>query len=334
MIGLMVVFTGLVLGPAQGETLAEVKERGHLVCGVNPDLPGFAEVDAEGRWRGFDVDVCRAVAAAIFGDVSKVDFAPVTAAERFAALTAGEVDLLARNTSWTMMRDLTLGVDFVAVNYYDGQGFMVPKKLGLRSALELDGLKVCVQEATTSAANLRRYFTRHGMGYAPVPVDSAEAGAEAFQEGLCAVITSDQSQLYAIRSRLADPDSARILPEVISNEPLSPAVREGDPHWADVVRWTLFVMIIAEESEVSSDNVDRVRSLAKSPGLRRLLGLEGDLGERLGLDNAWVYNILKQVGNYAESFDRNLGLGSSLEIGRGQNALWRDGGLLFAPPLR
>jgi general L-amino acid transport system substrate-binding protein len=329
----LILFALVVSSAAHADTLADVKDRGQLRCGVNPSLPGFAQSDANGDWHGFDVDLCRAVASAVFGDAGKVKFIPVATEDRFDVLTAGAVDLLARNTSWTLARDLGRGVDFAGVNYFDGQGFLVPRKLGLRSALELDGLRVCVQPGTTSAENLRRYFTRHLMDYTQVSVPSAEASIEAFAAGDCDVITSDQSQLYALRSGLEDPAAAEVLPEIISKEPLGPVVREGDDRWADIVRWSLLVMIAAEEFDVSSRNIERVRSLAKNPELRSLLGLEGDFGAHLGLDNAWAFNIIEQVGNYAESFDRNLGSASPLNIGRGQNALWRDGGLLYAPPL-
>ena len=314
-------------------TLESVLERGYLSCGVNTGLPGFSSPDDRGRWSGMDVDVCRAVAAATLKDASKVKFVPLTAKERFTALQSGEIDLLSRNTTWTLTRDASLGLNFAGVSYYDGQGFMVKKDLGVRSALELDGAAVCIQSGTTSELNLADYFRTKNMKFEPVVFDTTDATTKGFDSGRCDVLTSDQSQLYAVRIRLAKPDSAMVLPEVISKEPLGPVVRQGDDQWFNIVKWSLITMVNGEELGVTSANI-KASLNSKDPNVRRLLGLEGPKGNGLGLDDDWSRRILEQVGNYGEVFERNVGSGSPLKISRGLNALWNDGGILYAPPFR
>ncbi|WP_026960114.1 MULTISPECIES: amino acid ABC transporter substrate-binding protein [Aliagarivorans] len=318
---------------AEDATLAAVKSKGFLQCGVSAGLPGFSNPDSEGNWQGLDVDVCRAVAAAVLGDASKVKYTPLTAKERFTALQSGEIDILSRNTTWTLTRDSSLGLNFAGVNYYDGQGFMVSKSLGVSSAKELDGAAVCIQSGTTTELNLADYFREHGMTYTPVVFDTSDQTVKGFEAGRCDVLTSDQSQLYALRIKLAKPDSAMVLPEIISKEPLGPVVRQGDDQWFNIVKWSLFAMINAEELGISLENVDEMLK-STNPNVRRLLGLEGPKGKGLGLDDKWGYNIVKQVGNYGEAFDRNVGAGSPLGIARGVNALWKDGGFQYAPPIR
>ena len=317
-----------------GATLDAVKKKGHVQCGVTTGLAGFSAPDDQGVWKGLDVDVCRAVAAAVFGDASKVKYTPLTAKERFTALQSGEIDLLSRNTTWTLTRDSNLGLNFAGVNYYDGQGFMVSKKLGVKSARELDGAAICIQAGTTTELNLADYFRANGMQYTPITYDTSEETVQGFAAGRCDVLTSDQSQLYALRIKLKDPGSAMVLPEVVSKEPLGPVVRNGDEDWFKVVRWSLFAMINAEEMGVSSRNVDQVKKTTKDPGRQRLLGLSGIGGKGLQVRDDWSYNIIKQVGNYAESFERNVGRGSPLKISRGLNALWTQGGIQYAPPIR
>ena len=314
-------------------TLESVLERGFLSCGVNTGLPGFSSPDDRGRWSGMDVDVCRAVAAATLKDASKVKFVPLTAKERFTALQSGEIDLLSRNTTWTLTRDASLGLNFAGVSYYDGQGFMVKKDLGVSSALELDGAAVCIQSGTTSELNLADYFRTKNMTFEPVVFDTTDATTKGFDSGRCDVLTSDQSQLYAVRIRLAKPDSAMVLPEVISKEPLGPVVRQGDDQWFNIVKWSLITMVNGEELGVTSANISASLN-SKDPNVRRLLGLEGPKGNGLGLDDDWSRRILEQVGNYQEVFERNVGSGSPLKIARGLNALWNDGGILYAPPFR
>jgi len=316
-----------------GTTLDAVKERGFVQCGVNTGLPGFSNADEAGNWTGLDADVCRAIAAAVRGDADRVRFTPLTAKERLTALQSGEVDVLSRNTTWTLTRDTSLGINFTGVTYYDGQVFMVSKSLGIASAKELDGAAVCILAGTTTELNLADYFRTNGMQYEPVVFDTADQTARGFQAGRCDVLTSDQSQLYGLRIKLKEPDKAEILPDVISKEPLGPAVRQGDDAWFNIVRWTLFAMVNAEELGVTSANVDEMRS-SSNPEIRRLLGLEGIKGKGLGLAEDWAYRIVKQVGNYGEVFERNVGSGSPLGIPRGLNALWRDGGLQYAPPIR
>ncbi|MCW8884262.1 MAG: amino acid ABC transporter substrate-binding protein [Motiliproteus sp.] len=318
---------------AADETLGAVKGKGFVQCGVSTGLPGFSNPDAKGNWEGLDVDVCRAVAAAVLGDASKVKYIPLTAKERFTALQSGEIDVLSRNTTWTQTRDTKLGLNFAGVNYYDGQGFMVSKELGVKSALELDGAAVCIQSGTTTELNLSDYFRQHKMAYTPVVFDTSDQTVKGFEAGRCDVLTSDQSQLYALRIKLANPDGAMVLPEVISKEPLGPVVRQGDDQWFNIVKWSLNAMINAEELGLTSANIDKMKD-GNNPGVKRLVGKEGPKGEGLGLSDDWAYNIVKQVGNYGEAFERNVGTGSPLNISRGNNALWSKGGFLYAPPMR
>lgn len=322
--------TGTVLADT---TLEAVKKRGFLQCGVNTGLPGFSHADKKGRWSGLDVDVCRAVAAAVLGDAEKVRFTPLTAKERFTALQSGEIDLLSRNTTWTLTRDSSLGIHFAGVSYYDGQGFMVNKGLGVKSARELDGAAVCILSGTTTELNLADYFRTHKMQYQPVVFDTGDQTVKGFEAGRCDVLTSDQSQLYGLRIKLAKPESAMVLPEVISKEPLGPVVRQGDDQWFNIVKWSLNAMLNAEELGVGSANVEAMKS-SGNPAVRRLLGLEGIKGKGLNLADGWAYDIVRQVGNYAEVFERNVGQGSPLKIQRGLNALWKDGGIHYAPPIR
>ena len=324
-----------VTGPAQaGATLDAVKDKGFVQCGVSTGLAGFSNPDDEGNWHGIDVDVCRAIAAALFGDPDAVRFTPLTATERFTALQSGEVDVLSRNTTWTLTRDTSLGLDFTGVTYYDGQGFMVPEELGVESALELDGASVCVQPGTTTELNLADFFRANNLSYEPVVIERLEEVRTAYDQGRCDVYTTDQSGLYAERTVLSDPDAHAILPEVISKEPLGPVVRHGDHEWGDVVRWALYAMLEAEEYDVNSSNVDELKANSGNPVIRRLLGVEGDMGESLGLPAEWAYNIIKQVGNYGEIFEKNVGQETPLKIERGLNALWTDGGLQYAMPVR
>ncbi|MFZ5557600.1 MAG: amino acid ABC transporter substrate-binding protein [Pseudomonadota bacterium] len=320
--------------PVQAGTLDQVKSRGAVRCGVHPGLPGFAARDAVGQWRGFDADFCRAVAAAVLGDANRVEFVPLDTEKRFAALAAGEVDVLSRNTTWTLQRDAAMGITFTGVSYFDGQGFLARRGEGLRSALQLDGARVCAIRGTTSIDNVRTYFQVNVMRAVVVPVDNADAALAQFEAGKCNVITSDQSQLYALRTRLSRPETAVVLPEVISKEPLGPAVRAGDEQWFKIVRWTLNVLLAAEEHGVSSDNVMRVRDAAQHPDLTHLFGEEDGYGAALGLPKDWALQIVRQVGNYQQVFERNLGGGSPLRIGRGLNAVWKNGGLLYSPPIR
>lgn len=325
--------TGFSLN-ASAATLQDVEQRGYVRCGVNPHLPGFASQDARGAWSGLDVDVCRSVAAAIFDDADKVKYKPIPAAQRFDALLAGEIDILSRTTTWTLTRDTVDAVDFAGVNYFDGQGFLVHKDLGVRTALGLGGASVCAVEATTSIKNLNDYFVLNRMQYKLKTFPGSNEAIAAYESRQCDVFTSDQSGLYSILTQLKNPRGSRVLPEVISKEPLGPAVREGDDQWSDIVRWSLYIMINAEELGITSDNVDNVREVSRTPAIRRMLGLQGDIGSGMGLGRNWAYNIIRRVGNYAESFDRNVGSGSALKIKRGLNANWRNGGILYAPPVR
>jgi len=314
-------------------TLEDVTARGTLSCGVSTGLPGFSLQDDKGNWTGIDVDVCRAVAAAVLGDATKVRFVPLTAKERFTALQSGEIDILSRNTTWTHTRDTSLGLNFAGVNYYDGQGFLVQKALGVKSAKELDGASVCIQAGTTTELNLADYFRLNGMKYSAVVYDTSDQTREGFEAARCDILTSDQSQLYAIRSKMADPNSAVVLPEVISKEPLGPVVRQGDDAWFNIVKWTLYAQVNAEEMGVTSANAMEMKTAA-DPNVKRLLGTEGDAGAKLGLSADWAYNAVSQVGNYGEMFERNVGLKTPLAIARGLNALWSNGGLQYAPPIR
>jgi general L-amino acid transport system substrate-binding protein len=318
---------------ASADTLAAVKERGELICGANGTLAGFGLPDPQGNWTGFDVDFCRAIAAAIFNDPTKVKFVPLTAKDRFTALQSGEIDVLSRNTTWTLSRDTSLGLDFPAIVFYDGQGFMVRRALKVSSALELNDASVCVQQGTTSELNLADYFRTNHMGLKTVTFATGEEALKAYESGRCDAYTTDSSGLYGERQKLPEPSAHIVLPEIISKEPLSPAVRQGDNQWTDIVRWTHYVMLDAEELGVNKANVDD-KLKSDDPETRRLLGVEGQYGEALGLTNDWAYRLVKHVGNYGEVFERNVGQGSPLKIVRGLNALWTKGGLQYGPPIR
>jgi general L-amino acid transport system substrate-binding protein len=324
---------GAVATAASAQTLNTVKSRGLLHCGANGTLAGFGLPDAQGRWTGLDVEFCRAMAAAIFNDPNKIKFVPLTAKDRFTALQSGEVDVLSRNTTWTSSRDTSLGLNFTAVNYYDGQGFMVRKALKVNSALELNDAAVCVQQGTTTELNLADYFRANKMKLKTVTFATGDEAINAYDAGRCDSYTSDASGLAGERLRLANMNDHIVLPEIISKEPLGPVVRHGDDQWFDIVKWTHFAMITAEELGVSKANVDD-QLKSESPDIKRLLGTEGKHGEALGLTNDWAYRIIKHVGNYGESYERNVGLGSQLKISRGINALWTKGGLQYAPPIR
>jgi len=325
-----------IAGPASAAgspTLAKVKKNGYLRCGVNEGLPGFATPDNKGEWTGLDVDFCRAIAAAIFNDPKKVRFTPTSAKVRFTVLQAGDVDLLSRNTTWTISRDTQLGLEFVGVAYYDGQGFLVPKKLNVTSAKQLNGASVCTNTGTTTELNLADFFRANKLKYKVIAFEKNQEVIAAYDSGRCDAYTTDVSGLYAERLKLKAPADHIILPEIISKEPLGPAVNQGDPQWGDLVRWTLFALLNAEELGVTSKNMDQMLK-SPSPEVRRLLGVEGAFGEPLGLTKDWVVRIVRHVGNYGEMFERNVGQGSPLKIKRGQNALWKNGGLHYAPPVR
>jgi general L-amino acid transport system substrate-binding protein len=317
------------------KTLEAIKKKGEVSCGVNTGLGGFGIADSSGKWTGFDVDFCRAVAAAALGDANKVRYVPLSAAQRFTALQSGEIDLLSRNTTWTMSRDTQLGTTFGVTTFYDGQGFLIPKKLKVKSAKQLKGATVCVQSGTTTEKNLADYFRQQKMQYKPVVYEDLKALIAAYNEGRCAVFTSDASQLAAIRANdMKVPDDHMILPEIISKEPLGPLVRRGDDDWAKLVTWVHFAMITAEELEITSANVDAKRS-ETIPEIQRLLGQgNNDFGKSIGVDAAWAYRVIKQVGNYGEVFERNVGAKTPLKLSRGQNDLWTKGGLQYAPPIR
>ncbi len=318
---------------ANAGTLDDVKARGALSCGVSTGLAGFSQKDEKGAWSGLDVDACRAVAAAVLGDASKVQYKPLTAKERFTALQSGEIDVLSRNTTWTHTRDTSLGLNFAGVVYYDGTGFMVSKKLGVKSATELDGANACIQAGTSTELAISDYFRENKITYKAVTFDTSDQTRAGFESGRCDFLTSDQSQLYALRIGLKDPASAVVLPEVISKEPLGPVVRQGDDQWFNIVKWSVNALIEGEEQGVTAANVDDKLANGK-PANKRLLGSEGELGKNLGLNPDWAYQIIKQVGNYSESFERNVGQGSPLKISRGLNALWKDGGILYSPAMR
>jgi general L-amino acid transport system substrate-binding protein len=317
-----------------GATLDKVKQAGQVVCGVNTGLAGFAMPDSQGHYTGLDVDICRALAAAFFGDAAKVKYVPLTAQQRFTALQSGEVDLLSRNTTWTLQRNTELGLDFTAVVYYDGQGFMVAKKLGVKSAKELNGATICVQPGTTTELNLADYFRANKIDFKPVVIEKLDEVESAFFSGRCDAYTTDRSGLAATRAaRAPNPDDYVILPEIISKEPLSPAVRQGDDQWNNLVRWVIFALIQAEESGITSKNVDDMLK-SDDPNIKRLLGVTPGAGKSLGVDEKWAYNEIKQVGNYGEIFERNVGQGSPLKLERGVNNLWTKGGLMYAMPVR
>ena len=318
---------------ASAQTLKTIKDRGLLSCGVSQGLPGFSSPDDKGNWTGFDVDFCRAVAAAIFNDATKIKFVPLSAKDRFTALQSGEIDVLSRTTTWTLSRDTSLGANFTGVAYYDGQGFMVKKSLKVNSALELNSASVCVATGTTTEQNLADYFKGNNMKYEVIAFGTADETIKAYESGRCDVFTTDVSGLYSERLKLANPADHVVLPEVISKEPLGPMVRHGDDQWFDVVKWVLFAMVSAEELGVTQKNVDEMAKSDK-PEMKRVFGTDGNLGEQLGLTKDWVSRIVKAVGNYGESFDRNVGAGSKLGIARGLNALWNKGGIQYAPPIR
>lgn len=320
---------------AQASTLADVKSRGKLLCGVNTGLQGFAAKDETGSWAGFDVDFCRATAAAVLGDASKVEFVPLTAQERFPKLSSGAIDLLARNTTWTMARESDLKLLFPGVSYMDGQGFMVPKALGVTSVFTMSQAAICFLSGTTTEENVKDFFAEKEMAFTPVTFATVDEVLAAYEAGKCDSYSADQSQLYALKLRLKVPDDHIILPDVISKEPLGPAVRQGDDQWFAVVRWVLFALINAEELQIGMKGVDELKQTSKSPAVRRFLGVDGNtFGASLGLDSDWAARAVKATGNYSEIFERNLGSQSKLGIARGVNALWNAGGLLYVPPVR
>ncbi len=313
--------------------LQTVKERGYLICGVNANLPGFSAQDESGNWSGLDVDFCKAVSAAIFGDATKVEYVGLNAAQRFPTLASGAIDLLARNTTWTISRDVNLMFEFAGVNYYDGQGFLIPTELGIKSAKGLNGAFVCITKETTSELNLNDYFAENNMAYRPIYVEGNKDAKAKLFAGECDVFTTDASGLASARSGAENPEDWIVLPEIISKEPLGPLVRQGDQEWEDVVRWTHFVMVNAEEAGITSKNVDEMLT-AKSKEVKRILGVEGYIGPMLGLGMKFGYNIIKHVGNYGESYERNVGPNTPLALERGLNRLWKDGGVMYVPPIR
>jgi len=316
-----------------GSTLKQVQDKGFIQCGVSQGLPGFSNADDSGNWTGLDVDFCRAVAAAVFGDASKVKFSPLSAKQRFTALSSGEVDILSRNTTWTMTRDTQLGLNFAGVNYYDGQGMMVPSALGATSATQLDGANICTNTGTTTELNITDYFRQNNMSFNLVAFEKADEVVAAYDAGRCDVYTTDRSGLAAQRGKLTNPDAHVVLPEIISKEPLGPVVRQGDDQWFNIVRWSLNAMINAEEMGITSANVKSMAS-SDNPSVKRLLGSEGKFGEELGISNDWAMNIIAQVGNYGESYEKHVGENTPLKLARGVNALWSKGGIMYAPPIR
>ena len=328
----MVAVAGVAFATsASAATLDDVKAKGHIQCGVSQGLPGFSNADDAGKWTGLDVDLCRAVAAAVFGDANAVKFTPLSAKQRFTAIASGEVDILSRNTTWTMTRDTQLGLNFAGVNYYDGQGMMVPISLGVTSATELDGANICTNTGTTTELNITDFFRANGMSFNLVAFEKADEVVAAYDAGRCDVYTTDRSGLAAQRGKLTAPDAHMVLSEIISKEPLGPVVRQGDDQWFNIVRWSLNAMINAEEMGITSENVNATQYNDVTPNVARLVGKEGNFGEELGLSNDWAYNIISQVGNYAESYEANV---TPLGLARGVNALWSDGGILYAAPIR
>ncbi|GGL51164.1 amino acid ABC transporter substrate-binding protein [Wenxinia marina] len=325
---------GLAAGVASAATLDDVRERGTLNCGVTTGLVGFAAPNANGEWEGFDVGICRAVAAAVLGDPQAVNFVPTTGQTRFTALASGEIDLLARNTTWTFSRDVDLKFEFVGVNYYDGQGFMVPRALGVTSAKDLDGATVCIQTGTTTELNLADFFRVNNISYEPVPIETNAEAQQQYLAGACDVYTTDASGLAATRATFENPGDHVILPEIISKEPLGPLVRHGDNEWGDIARWTLNALIAAEEYGVTSANVEELAAGTNNPEINRLLGTEGELGAMFRLENDWAQNAIMAVGNYGELFEQNIGESTPIGLARGLNAQWTEGGLLYAPPFR
>ena len=319
-----------ITGLASAATLDDVRTKGYVQCGVSQGLPGFSNADDSGNWTGIDVDLCRAVAAAIFGDGDKVRFTPLSAKQRFTALSSGEIDILSRNTTWTMTRDTQLGLNFAGVNYYDGQGMMVPSGLGVKSAMELDGANICTNTGTTTELNITDFFRSNKMSFNLVAFEKADEVVAAYDAGRCDVYTTDRSALAAQRTKLTDPNAHKVLPEIISKEPLGPVVRQGDDQWFNIVRWTLNALINAEELGVTKSNVQSMKN-SDNPAIKRLLGTEGNFGEELGLENDWAANAIKAVGNYAESYEKTV---APLGLARGVNALWSAGGIMYAPPVR
>lgn len=331
-----VVCCAMLTGPAvaASSTLAKVKARGHLICGVSQGLPGFSLKDEKGRWSGLDVDFCRAVAAAVLGKAGKIKLRPLTSQERFAALKSRKVDILTRNTTWTLSRETDLRANFAGILYHDGQGFMTRRKLGVKNALELDGVTVCLNKGTTTEANIKDFFQSRGMQFTLKSFEKSDDALAAYQKDMCDVYTADHSALYAQQSRLETPSQHVILPSIISKEPLGPAVRHGDDQWFEIVKWTLFALINAEELGVTSSNALKLSRESKTPAIRRLLGVDSAIGKKLGLDKKWAFRAIRAIGNYDEMFERNLGSKSSLKIQRGINQLWSRGGILYAPPIR
>ncbi|MCF0252789.1 MAG: amino acid ABC transporter substrate-binding protein [Duodenibacillus sp.] len=333
-VSLAVALAAAALTAQAGPVLDAVKARGQLLCGVNTAAPGFSSVDSQGKWSGLDVDTCRAVAAAVLGDAGKVKFVPLSSSQRFTALQSGEVDMLSRNTTWTITRDASQGVVFAAINYYDGQGFMVPKKLGVKSAKQLNGITVCLQTGTSSVQAIADYFAANKMKYKSVMFETTELTQDAFIRGRCQLYTTDMSDLAGARTRAPNPSDFVILPETISKEPLGPSVRRGDDEWFQIVRWSFYAMVEAEESGITKANVDELRANSKNPQIQRIVGSGDDTGKLLGLDKDWSYRIVKQVGNYGESWTANFGPKTALNLPRALNNLWTQGGLMYAPPIR
>jgi general L-amino acid transport system substrate-binding protein len=325
----------LAAGAAEaGPTLDAVKKRGHVECGVNTGLAGFGIADSQGKWTGLDVDFCRAIAAAVLGDATKVAFKPLNASQRFTALQSGEIDVLSRNTTWTLTRDASLGLEFAGVTYYDGQGFMVPKALNVKSAKQLSGAEICVQAGTTTELNLGDFIRANKLQAKVVVFESLDEFKTAFFNGRCQAATTDSSSLASIRAKdTPKPDDYVILPELISKEPLGPSVRRGDAEWFAIVKWVVYATINAEELGVTSQNVDEMKG-STNPNIRRLLGVSDQMGDKLGIGNDWAYKLIKQVGNYGEIFERNVGMKTPLKLERGLNALWTDGGLMYGMPIR
>ncbi|MGB1546033.1 MAG: amino acid ABC transporter substrate-binding protein [Candidatus Puniceispirillaceae bacterium] len=319
---------------AQAGTLEDVRAKGFIQCGVSQGLPGFSNADDSGKWTGLDVEMCEAVAAAVFGDKNAVKYTPLSAKQRFTALSSGEIDILSRNTTWTMTRDTQLGLNFAGVNYYDGQGMMVPTALGVSSATELDGANICTNTGTTTELNITDYFRANGMSFNLVAFEKADEVVAAYDAGRCDVYTTDRSGLAAQRGKLTNPDNHVVLPEIISKEPLGPVVRQGDDVWFNIVRWSLNAMINAEEMGITSDNINQMTYNKITPAEARFIGKEGKFGAELGLADDWAYQIIRQVGNYGESYERNVGPNTPLKLDRGVNALWSQGGILYAAPIR
>ena len=329
-----VTLAAMSAGSVFAGTADDVKARGKLNCGVSTGLIGFASPDANGEWAGFDVDVCRAVAAAVLGDSTAVEFVPTTTKTRLTSLQSGEIDMLSRNTTWSFQRDTELGLDFVGVNYYDGQGFMASADLGVSSATELDGATICIQTGTTTELNLADFFRLNNISYEPVPIETNAEAQQQYLAGACDAYTTDRSALAATRTSFEKPDDHVVLPEIVSKEPLGPVVRHGDNEWGDIVRWTLNAMITAEEFGVTAANAADLAANSNIPEVKRLLGTEGKLADYIGLDASWALRAIQAVGNYGESFDRNIGESTPIKLNRGVNSLWTDGGLIYSPPFR